>query len=296
LTSEDQLLTSEELLRAIEVFVDLGVRKIRLTGGEPTLRKDIVNLATRITQLGIKDLGITTNGLLLNRLGSQLKTAGVKRLNISLDTLDSNRFERITKRAGHGKVVQGIAHALNLGFDKVKINCVVKRGVNEDEIPSFVHWTRDVPLEIRFLEHMPFGRNGWEEDSVVSYAEMVSSIRAAFPDFHELQDTEDLNPTAKIWKVPGFKGRIGFITAMTDEFCGTCNRLRLTADGNVKACLFGEEEVSLRDAIRKRNSTKDDLIQVIDSAVKAKKEKLGGYDSPNDISKGKNRPMILIGG
>jgi len=300
LTGEDKLLNSEELIRAIECFVSLGVKKVRLTGGEPTLRKDIVQLASRITQLGISNLGLTTNGILLNRLGLSLRQAGVNCLNISLDTLDSTRFEQITKRPGHSKVVSGIANCLNLGFDKIKINCVVKRGVNDDELPAFVQWTKTAPIEVRFLEYMPFGLNGWQLDSVVSYAEMVAMIKRSFPEFREMttmdDEEADPNPTAKIWHVPGFKGRIGFITAMTDEFCGTCNRLRLTADGNVKACLFGEEEVSLRDAIRKPGSTSDDLVEVIAKAVQGKKEKLGGYDSPQAIAEGKNRPMILIGG
>lgn len=300
LTPDDKLLTSDELIRAVECFVSLGVKKVRLTGGEPTLRKDIVQLASRINGLGVKDLGITTNGILLNRLGLGLKQAGINRLNVSLDTLDSGRFEQITKRAGHGKVVSGIANCLNLGFHKIKINCVVKRGVNDDELVSFVQWTKTAPLEVRFLEYMPFGRNGWQKDSVVSYAEMVHAIKRSFPDFRELDhhsgDDDFKNPTAKLWHVPGYRGRIGFITAMTDEFCGTCNRLRLTADGNVKACLFGEQEVSLRDAIRRPGSTDDDLIEVIAGAVKAKKEKLGGYANPSEIAEGKNRPMILIGG
>jgi molybdenum cofactor biosynthesis protein A len=295
LTPDSELLSAKELLYVIEAFVSLGVKKVRLTGGEPTLRKDIVPIAKQITSFGIKDLGITTNGLLLERFGAQLRDAGVNRLNVSLDTLDSSRFVQITKRKGHERVVAGILHALSLGFASVKINCVIKRGLNDDEISAFVTLTRKLPLEIRFLEYMPFNQNGWEEDKVFSYADMVTSIKGSFPAFEQIQN-KDPNPTAKLWKVPGFIGTVGFITAMTDEFCRSCNRVRLTADGNVKVCLFGESEVSVRELLQNPSHTKQDILESIAQAITSKKEKLGGYSNPKEISLGKNRPMILIGG
>ena len=296
LSPNENLLSSEELLLAIKVFVDLGVRKVRLTGGEPTLRKDIVSLCSRIKDLGVETLAITTNGLLLSRFAPQLKVAGVSHLNISLDTLDPVRFERITKRRGHNLVMMGLDMALKQQFKSIKINCVVQRGINQDELPAFVQLTRNLPIEIRFLEHMPFAQNNWDKTSMVTYDEMVHSIKECFPSFTKVLDVDDPHSTARMWHVPTFNGKIGFMTTMTDEFCASCNRLRLTADGNIKACLFNNSELSIRDAIRKPGCTERDIVEVITEAVRAKREKLGGFESSSQLVSATNRPMVLIGG
>ena len=230
LKPDSELLTTDELLRAVQVFVQLGVSKVRLTGGEPLVRKDIISIVEKIRSMGISNLGLTTNGILFSRHAKALKAAGLSHVNISLDTLDANRFRRITHRNGHEKVMSAVRAASEL-FDKVKINCVIKRGVNEDEITSFVAMTRHEKLEVRFLEFMPFGKNGWENKEVVTGEEMLNIVRSVYPLTEPVPDENGPNPTAKLFKVPDFMGRIGFITAMSDEFCSTCNRLRLTADG-----------------------------------------------------------------
>jgi molybdenum cofactor biosynthesis protein A len=218
------LLSSEELLRVIRVFVKLGVSKIRLTRGEPLLRKDIVPLCKAISAMpGVTILVITTNGVLLSRLAKPLHEAGFTNLNISLDSLNKQRFEQITKRSGLNLVVSGLAHVVyDVPFEKIKLNCVVQRGVNEDELASFVHYTKTRPVQVRFLEHMPFEANNWTTNSTVSYLEMVDIVSKTFPGFYELPPGK--HDVAKLWKVPGHQGEVGFITAMTDAFCGTCNR------------------------------------------------------------------------
>ncbi|KAL3278771.1 hypothetical protein HHI36_016297 [Cryptolaemus montrouzieri] len=184
----------------------------------------------------------------------------------------------------------GIDLALQLGYSPVKINCVVMKGFNDNEVIDFVQLTKDKNVDIRFIEYMPFSGNKWEVEKMVSYNELLTSIRTVWPDFRQLENGS--NDTSKAWRVPGYVGQVGFITSMSNMFCSTCNRLRITADGNLKACLFGKEEVSLRDAIR--NGVKeDDLITMIAIAVRRKEKHHGGM---MNLSQMENRPMILIGG
>jgi len=272
--------------------VEAGVTKIRYTGGEPTVRKDIEEVIRRTGELrdiGLKTIGMTTNGIVLNRYLQSLKASGLTHLNISLDTLDPFKFQIITRRPGHERVLNAIQQALDLNFEQVKVNCVVMRGVNENEITDFVGWTENKNIEIRFIEYMPFDGNNWKDTKMYSYAEMVQTIKAKYP-LERLQG--EPNDTSKTWHVPGFKGRVGFITSMSEHFCNTCNRLRITADGNLKVCLFGATEVSLRDAIR-QGCTQEELRGIIHAAVQRKKPRHAGMF---EIAKTKNRPMITIGG
>ncbi len=192
--------------------------------------------------------------------------------------------------------MESIEMALDYGFDPVKINCVVMRGINDEEIIDFVKLARDKSIQVRFIEYMPFDGNRWNDTKFMSYKEMIEVIKREFgEEFSRLPDPTP-NETAKTWGVSGFKGSIGFITSMSDHFCGSCNRLRITADGNLKVCLFGSSEVSLRDAMRHGYATDEQLAKLIDTAVKRKKESHGGMYDMYDIAKNKNRPMILIGG
>ena len=170
---------------------------------------------------------------------------------VSLDTLKAQKFEFISRRpkAGHAKVLGAIDKSLDLGINPVKVNCVVMRGLNEDEILDFVDMTRDKNVDVRFIEYMPFDGNKWNNQKMVSYKEMVDIITSKYSDFQRISDAP--NDTSKGFKVPGFRGQVGFITSMSEHFCSTCNRLRLTADGNLKVCLFGNTEISLRDQLRK---------------------------------------------
>lgn len=332
LSPSSQLLTTPEIVYLSSVFVDQGVDKIRLTGGEPTVRKDIVSLMQQIGSLrsnGLKELCITTNGISLHRKLDPMVEAGLTAVNLSLDTLDPFQFTLMTRRNGHEAVMKSINRILEMNKHgagiKLKINCVVMRGLNEREILPFVELGRDQDLEVRFIEYMPFDGNKWSEKKMITYQEMLSMIRERYPDVHRVQDHP--NDTSKTFKVPGFLGRIGFITSMTENFCGSCNRLRITSDGNLKVCLFGNSEVSLRDILRESNNgepinehameamkqlemdrsqrlpgntgalgtseRESRLLEVIGMAVKRKKEKHAGI---GELETMKNRPMILIGG
>ena len=332
LSPPDHLLTTPEIVYLSSLFVSQGVNKIRLTGGEPTVRKDIVELMKQIGQLksdGLKELCLTTNGISLHRKLDAMVESGLTAVNLSLDTLDPFQFTLMTRRNGHEAVMRSINRILEmnkLGAGiKLKINCVVMRGMNEREILPFVELGRENDLEVRFIEYMPFDGNKWAKGKMVSFKEMLAMIRDKYPNVHKVQD--HVNDTSKTYKVPGFAGRLGFITSMTHNFCGTCNRLRITSDGSLKVCLFGNSEVSLRDILRESNDGKPidaeaieamrrlemdrrqrlpgstgslglseregRLLEVIGMAVKRKKEKHAGMGVLENM---KNRPMILIGG
>lgn len=328
-----RLLTTPEIVHISQLFVQEGVKKIRLTGGEPTVRKDILRLMQEIGNLrtkGLEELCLTTNGLSLHRKLDAMVEAGLTGVNLSLDTLDPSQFQILTRRKGFDAVMKTLNKILELkrlGAEiKLKINAVIMRGVNEREIVSFVEMGREHDIEVRFIEYMPFDGNKWSQQKMLSYKEMVEIIRHKYPGLSKVQE-EGQNETSKVWQVPGFRGKVGFITSMTENFCGTCNRLRITADGNLKVCLFGNSEVSLRDLLREDNhgesvdwealenmkrsqtdrsrylsgdaepvhhSERDlRLLEIIGMAVKRKKERHAGMGQLENM---KNRPMILIGG
>ena len=334
LAPNKELLTTPEIVYLSALFVNQGVNKIRLTGGEPTVRKDIVPLMQQIGDLrrnGLKELALTTNGISLHRKLDPMVEAGLTGVNISLDTLDPFQFQLLTRRQGFEAVNKSISriqemNRMGAGI-KLKINAVVMRGLNDHQILPFVEKTRDEDIEVRFIEYMPFDGNKWSQNKMLPYQEMLDIIRQQYPDIGRLQDAK--NDTSKTWQVPGFKGRVGFITSMTHNFCGTCNRLRITSDGNLKVCLHGESEVSLRDLMREDLggdpmddaafdalrqleldrqkgasglqfdseeaplTTESRLLDVIGQAVKRKKAKHAGMGVLENL---KNRPMIKIGG
>ncbi|KAL1506232.1 hypothetical protein ABEB36_005629 [Hypothenemus hampei] len=271
LTEKSKLLTTEEIIEISKLFAQHGVNKIRLTGGEPTVRKDLTYLIENLKSIeDIQTVAITTNGLTLTRQLVALQKAGLDILNVSLDTLQQEKYEKITRRNGWKRVMMGIDLALQLGYEPVKINCVVMKNLNDLELLDFVELTKDRNVDVRFIEYMPFSGNKWNYDRLVSYQQMVDTIKKVYQDdFQPLSNGP--NDTAKAWKIAGYKGQIGFITSMTEHFCGSCNRLRLTADGNLKVCLFGNTEVSLRDALRAKCSN-EDLTALIGAAVKRKKK------------------------
>nr|XP_046268627.1 molybdenum cofactor biosynthesis protein 1 isoform X2 [Scatophagus argus] len=290
LTPRGQLLSTSEILTLARLFVQEGVEKIRLTGGEPLIRPDVLDIISELKKLeGLKTVAVTTNGMNLARLLPKLKDAGLDLINISLDTLVPAKFEFIVRRKGFHKVIEGIDKAIEMGYNPVKVNCVVMRGLNEDELLDFVALTEKKPLEVRFIEYMPFDGNRWNFKKMVSYQEMLDRIRQQWPNMEMLQSEH--TDTAKTFQVPGFKGQVGFITSMSDHFCGSCNRLRITADGSLKVCLFGNSEVSLRDVLRS-GASDEELLQIIGAAVGRKKKQHAGMFT---ISQMKNRPMILIG-
>ncbi|XP_027537599.1 molybdenum cofactor biosynthesis protein 1 isoform X4 [Neopelma chrysocephalum] len=270
LTPKSELLTAQEIITLARLFVKEGVEKIRLTGGEPLIRPDVVDIVGQLYKLeGLKTIAVTTNGINLTRLLPRLKEAGLNAINISLDTLVPAKFEFIVRRKGFHKVMEGIHKATELGYRPVKVNCVVMRGLNEDELLDFVDFTKDLPLDVRFIEYMPFDGNKWNFKKMVSYKEMLDTIKQRWPELERLPC--ETSSTAKSYKVPHFQGQISFITSMSEHFCGSCNRLRITADGNLKVCLFGNSEVSLRDHLRS-GASEEELVQIIGAAVGRKKK------------------------
>lgn len=292
LSPRDQILTFEEIERLARIFVRNGVDKIRLTGGEPLVRKNFEELAERIGAIeGLRSFALTTNGMLLSKKIDRLRAAGVDQINISLDTLDEKRFGNIARRPGLPIVLNAIDRALDAGYNPVKVNCVVMRGINDDELVDFAALTRDRNLEVRFIEYMPFSGNGWDEGYFLPYREMVERIREAGVEL--MEPYRGAHDTSRSFVVPGHRGSIGFISSMSDQFCAGCNRLRLTADGALKVCLFGRAETSLRDVLR-AGASDDELYDVIQSAVLRKKAAHAGMKTLAETSD--DRPMILIGG
>jgi cyclic pyranopterin phosphate synthase len=297
--SDDLLLSREEIYTLTALFSKHGVTKVRLTGGEPLLRRDLVEIVSDLAQtLGIPHVGMTTNGVTLKHKLPSLVHAGLTHVNISLDTLRPNVFEILTRRRqGYlTQVLSSIHCACELLplRQRVKINVVVMKGINDDELEDFCYLTKQLPLDVRFIEFMPFHDNGWNQGKFVSYRQMQTKLQH----LHLQRIPDGPNDTTKWWKLPQDHalGRIGFITSMSDHFCGTCNRLRLTADGKLKACLFGSSEVSLRDALRSGYST-ESIEKLIHYAVQRKTFALGGHGSALGIAKANdNRPMTLIGG
>ncbi|VFQ84261.1 unnamed protein product [Cuscuta campestris] len=291
LTPNPKLLTHSEIVRLANLFVTAGVDKIRLTGGEPTIRKDLEDICLQLSQLeGLKTLAMTTNGITLARKLVRLKDCGLNLVNISLDTLVPEKFEFMTRRKGHERVMESIDAAIDLGYNPVKVNCVVMRGFNDDEICDFVEMTREKPINVRFIEFMPFDGNVWNVKKLVPYKEMLDVVVKRFTGLQRILDHP--TETAKNFRIDGHQGTVSFITSMTEHFCAGCNRLRLLADGNFKVCLFGPSEVSLRAPLR-RGADDDELREIIQCAVRRKKASHAGMF---DLAKTPNRPMIHIGG
>ena len=291
LTAKDELLTADEIGRLVKIFAAAGVDKVRLTGGEPTLRKDLEDVVRRVSGTpGVRETSVTTNGVTLAKRLDALKANGLTRLNVSLDTLVPAKFEFMTRRKGHDRVLASVDKACELGFRSVKVNCVVMRGQNDDELLDFVALTKDKPINVRFIEYMPFDGNKWSTKKMVSYAEMRARIEEAYGALTRVDDPRE--EVAKNFTLPGHKGSVSFITSMTNSFCGGCNRLRIMADGNLKVCLFGNSEVSLRDAMRS-GASDDDMLRVIGAAVKRKKAAHAGM---HELAAQDNRAMIKIGG
>ncbi|XP_074598059.1 molybdenum cofactor synthesis 1 [Brevipalpus obovatus] len=296
LTSSDKLLTHQEIIQLATMFVrKLGVNKIKLTGGEPLVRKDCVQIISELASLkqyGLKNLGITTNGIMLQNRINDLLNAGLQSVNISLDTLKPEKFEFITRRKGFHRTWNGILSALENRdrFTAVKINVVVMKDLNADELIDFAEITKDNLIDVRFIEYMPFDGNKWSMKKMFPFHVMLDIFRESYGnDFIKLERDHQSDPSS-LYKITGYKGRIGFISSMTNNFCGSCSRLRLTADGNLKVCLFDKNEVSMRDHLRSGES-EEDLCEIIASALKKKKKQHPGSEL---ISKSINRPMILI--
>ena len=291
-TTAEEKLSSKELLAISSTFVhELGIKKIRITGGEPLIRKDAYSLIEALGKLPVS-LAITTNGVFLDRFLLLFKKIGLNSINVSLDSLIPARFNEITKTSTFEKVKANIELAIDRGFH-VKINAVAMKNINEDEINDFVEWTRDLPIHVRFIEFMPFAGNKWEYNKVLSYKDILGKIESVYP-IEKLNDAP--NDTTKAYRVKSFLGTFAVISSITAPFCEGCNRIRLTTDGKIKNCLFSNEEVDLKSALR--NGL--DIIPIIEGAITAKHAERGGIAAFNKKGVEKEyeegRSMIAIGG
>jgi len=293
LTPKPHLMTADEVVKIASAFVGLGVDKIRLTGGEPLVRKDAREIILRLGELGTQ-LTLTTNGLLVHQFLDTFKQAKIETINVSLDTLIKKKYQQITRRNLFDTVLENVDLLLAEGF-RVKINVVLMKGFNQDEIVDFIGLTEHKNVQIRFIEFMPFSGNAWDKSKLVTYSEIVNEVAAAFPNQIE-RITDAPNDTAKNFKIVGYEGSFAIISSVTNPFCSTCNRIRLTADGKLKNCLFSDSETSLLDALRAGES----ILPLIEQNLLAKKAVRSGLDSdlkfqdPDAFSK--NRSMIAIGG
>ncbi len=286
-----QLMQSEEINQIAKTFISLGTNKIRLTGGEPFVRKDADTIIKNLSAFPVK-LSLTTNGVRLHEFLDTIREAGITSINVSLDTLQADKFQLITKRNNFRRVWDNIQLLLEHHIH-VKVNMVVMKGINDGEINEFVAWTKHAPVHIRFIEFMPFTGNRWMDDKVVTWQDILGTIETKFS-WIKLKD--EANDTTKKYRVPGHQGTFAVISTMTSPFCSTCNRMRLTADGRMKNCLFSKEETDLLSAFRRG----EDIVPLILGNVKAKAAERGGQfveDYHQLQAKGiENRSMIAIGG
>lgn len=290
LKKKEELLSFEEIHRIARLLVKLGISKIRITGGEPLVRKELECLIAQISSIdGLKHLSMTTNGVLLASKAAILKKAGLKSLNISIDTLRPERFKEITRRDNFAELMSGIEKAQSCGFNPLKLNVVLIKGTNDDEILDFVHFVKDKEMNLRFIEYMPFKDNNWDANGVFSYAQIKAEIEKEFALEPIKTDRSDV---AKDFQIEGYKGKVSFISSMSDSFCASCNRLRMTADGSIKSCLFYDAEVNLRDALRK-GSSDEDLKEMILYALQSKPE---AHPPMEELATLSNRAMVEIGG
>ncbi|MFL9829364.1 GTP 3',8-cyclase MoaA [Flavobacterium sp. ST-87] len=294
LSSKKDLMTADEVFVIAQTFVNNGVNKIRLTGGEPLLRKDFPEIIEKLTQLET-EISITTNGILIDRHIDVLKQFNVKKINLSLDTLVPTKFNTITLRNQFEKVIDNLHLLLNNEF-KVKINVVLIKGFNDNEIIDFINLTQFLPISIRFIEFMPFAGNEWDRSKMVSQSEILDKLSAHFSESNLEKLEDEKNFTAREFKIKNYFGSFGIISSITNPFCDGCNRIRLTANGKIKNCLFSNSETDLLTPFRNGEA----IENVIALAIKNKKKVRAGMttleDVDNPVLNQDNRSMITIGG
>lgn len=294
LTPKAHLMTADEIITIAQTFVNLGVDKIRLTGGEPLVRKDAKAIILRLGKLGV-NLTLTTNGILVPDFIETFKIAQIKTINISIDSLVKEKFNQITRRNYFDTVLKNIDLLLMEGFE-VKLNIVLIKDFNDNEIIDFIALTKNKKLQIRFIEFMPFSGNQWDKSKLVSQAAIMETLQTTYFPQQIERLTDAPNDTAKNFKIASYEGSFAIISSVTNPFCSTCNRIRLTADGKLKNCLFSDSETILLDALRAGAS----ILPLIHQNLMAKKAVRGGMDddlkfqNPDLFSK--NRSMIAIGG
>ncbi|MCW2119521.1 GTP 3',8-cyclase MoaA [Flavobacterium sp. 7A] len=294
LTPKPHLMTSDEIITIAQTFVNLGVTKIRLTGGEPLVRKDAKSVISRLGKLGV-ELTITTNGILVHDFIETFKEAGIIGLNVSIDSLKKEKFNLITRRNYFEQFWENL-ELLDKHDFKLRLNVVVMKGFNDNEILDFIELTKDRNIMIRFIEFMPFDGNKWNKDKLVSYAEIMNQTHDKYGITKVERLVDKPNDTAKNHKIKGYKGSFSVISSVTNPFCSSCNRIRLTADGKLKNCLFSNTETSLLETLRSGKSIEPLIAQNIQSkhAMRGGMDDDAKFQNPDLFSK--NRSMIKIGG
>jgi cyclic pyranopterin phosphate synthase len=290
-TPASKLMQADEIETLAKLFVEQGVKKIRLTGGEPLVRKDAARIILSLSKLPVS-LTLTTNGTRIHEFVSVLQEAGVRSVNISLDTLKPEKFLFLTKRDQFNIVHQNIGLLIEKGI-RVKVNVVVMKGINDQEINDFVEWTKNRPVHVRFIEFMPFSGNRWTSNKVFTWQEIMHEIGKQY---NYEKDADEMNDTSKHYSIRGHAGSFAVISTMSAPFCSTCNRMRLTADGKMKNCLFSKEETDLLTTLRNGG----DVLSLIRQSIHNKAEALGGQFNTDfehlKASEIHNRSMITIGG
>jgi GTP 3',8-cyclase len=266
------LLSFEEIERFVRIAVTQGINKIRLTGGEPLVRRDIPMLVEKLAAIpGVIDLGLTTNGILLAPMAKALRNAGLERINVSLDTMDADKFQRLTRRTGFEKVIEGILAARDAGFRPVKVNAVAMRGVTEDDVVPLAEFARTHGLELRFIEYMPLDAGHlWEREKVLFAADILELLERGIGPLVPSADQDPRAPALDYEYADG-RGRVGFIASISRPFCMSCNRIRLTSDGKLRNCLFSLEETDIRGLLR-RNAPDAEIVRAIRDSVASKWE------------------------
>ena len=294
LTPKAHVMTVDEIESIAKTFVKLGVKKIRLTGGEPLVRKDARDIIERLGKLGT-ELTITTNGLLVHEYIDTFKSADITSLNISLDTLNKEKYKQITRRDHFDVLWKNIELLMHHNLS-VRINVVLIKDFNDCEIIDFINLTKNLNIQIRFIEFMPFNGNQWDRSKLVSYAEILEKVQNNFPAENILRIADKPNDTAKNHKIKNFLGSFSVISSVTNPFCDSCNRIRLTADGKLKNCLFSNTENALLETLRKGES----ILPLIEKNIKSKFPVRGGMKNDDEFQNpelfSKNRSMIKIGG
>lgn len=293
LRPRSEFMSKDEIVSIANTFVALGVKKIRLTGGEPLVRSDAKEIINELSKLPI-ELAITTNGILVDKFIDTFKANRMNSINVSLDSLQENKLNKITRRNYFKSIFSNIQILIKENFH-VKINAVIMRGVNDDEIIDFIEFTKENNVHFRFIEFMPFDGNKWDWSKGLSYKEMMAIVNNVFKE-KVLKIGDQKNDTAKNYQIDGYKGTFAVISSVTNPFCDNCNRIRLTADGRLKNCLFSGSETDLLTPLR--NGI--DIQPLIMETIWRKKEKRAGMDTLNQFSDSalhsKNRSMVLIGG
>lgn len=286
-----EILNFDEIEFLVRIFASEGINEIRLTGGEPLARKDLPVLVTKLVKIpGIQDISLTTNGYYLKEQAARLREAGIRRINISLDSLRPDRFEQITRSPAFDRVMEGIEEAQKAGFDPIKINCVAIRGFNDDEIVDFLEWGLERRLQIRFIEFMPLdGDHNWNRANVLTQAEILEKARGF--DKIEYAGSETPAPAARFSYSKGM-GEFGVIPSVSQPFCGHCTRIRITAEGKFRTCLFALDEVDLKAPLRDGKSV-EEITEIIRNAVY---KKWAGHKINDPDFEQPHRAMYAIGG